>query len=68
MSDSAAYVVDCAHYIADGTDEEDNMGFCSPTCACGWKCPPCPDWETAIDFLMQHAYEAGILTERQASK
>lgn len=58
----AAYVVDCAHYVEDV--REDGMGFFTADCACGWKCPPCPDEETRVDFLMQHAYEAGILTER----
>lgn len=51
-------VVDCAHYTEDGF-EEDRLGFYSATCSCGWKCPPSPDVETAADFLMQHAYEAG---------
>lgn len=63
----AAFVIDCAHYVADGWDEPDNAGFVSLTCSCGYRCPPCPDTETAVDGLMQHAYEAGILTERKAS-
>lgn len=58
-------IIDCAHYTVDGM-EEDKLGFLVPRCACGWVCPPSPDVETATDFLMQHAYEAGILTERQA--
>jgi hypothetical protein len=62
---AAAYVVDCAHYTVDGL-EQDKLGFFVPKCACGWKSPPAPDEETATDFLMQHAYEAGILTERKA--
>jgi hypothetical protein len=63
---SAAFVVDCAHYTVEGMDDTDDLGFFSPVCACGWPCPPCPDQETAADALMQHAYEAGILTERKA--
>ncbi len=35
------------------------MGFYTADCACGWRSPPCPDEETRVDFLMQHAYEAG---------
>lgn len=62
MSD-AAYVADQAHHTVDGL-LEDKLGFFVAECACGWECPPSPDEETAIDFLMQHAYEAGILTER----
>jgi hypothetical protein len=62
----ATFVIDCAHYITDGADEWDNAGFVSLVCACGYRCSPCPDMETATDGMMQHAYEAGILTERQA--
>lgn len=58
-------VIDCEHYTANGF-EEDKLGFFVPKCSCGWECPPTPDEETATDFLMQHAYEAGILTERGA--
>lgn len=61
-----AFVIDCAHYAEDV--REDGMGFFTADCACGWKCPPCPDEETRTDFLMQHAYEAGILTERKADR
>jgi hypothetical protein len=60
----ATFVIDCADYA--GELIEDNMGFLTAVCACGWRCPPVPDEETRTDALMQHAYEAGILTERQA--
>lgn len=40
---------------------EDNAGFPCGRCICGWQSPPCPDEETAIDYLMQHAYEMGVL-------
>ena len=61
---AAPFVIDCAHYVEDGMDERDGMDFVSLVCACGYRCPPCPDYETAVDGMMQHAYEAGILTER----
>ncbi len=51
------------HYTANGF-EEDKLGFFVPKCSCGWECPPAPDEETATDFLMQHAYEAGLLAGR----
>lgn len=60
--DRIGVVIDCAHYSKELI--EDNMGFFTSVCACGWRCPPCPDEETRTDALMQHAYEAGILTER----
>ena len=56
-------VIDCEHYTANGM-EEDKLGFFVPKCSCGWECPPAPDEETATDFLMQHAYEAGLLAGR----
>jgi hypothetical protein len=62
---ASAFVIDCAHYTVDGL-EQDERGFFVPKCACGWECFPCPDEDTATDALMQHAYEAGILTERKA--
>lgn len=61
-----SFIIDCAHYSENGF-EEDESGFVAPKCACGWKCYPCPDIETACDALMQHAYEAGILTARRAA-
>ena len=51
-------IIDFAHCVEDM--REDGMGFLAADCACGWKCPPCPDEDTCIDFLMQHAYEAGF--------
>ena len=50
-------IIDCAHYTE--SFEEDKLGYFVPKCACGWQSPPAPDEETATDFLMQHAYEAG---------
>lgn len=47
------------HYTADGV-EQDEEGWYVPSCACGWKWAPCPDIETAVDVLMEHAYEAGL--------
>jgi hypothetical protein len=58
----AAHVIDCAHFSEEMG--EDKLGFLTAKCSCGWECPPSPDDETRTDFLMQHAYEAGILTER----
>lgn len=60
---SKPWVIDCIHYVDDM--REDGMGFLAADCACGWRCPPAPDEETRIDFLMQHAFEAGLLAVAQ---
>lgn len=39
--------------------DEDRMGFIVPKCSCKWKGMPCPDTETAVDVLMEHAYAMG---------
>jgi hypothetical protein len=58
------FIVDCAHYTVDGI-EQDDLGFYVAVCACGWRLPACPDEGIAADGLMQHAYEAGILTAQK---
>lgn len=47
-----------------GAIVEDGMGFLNALCSCGYRCQPCPDEDTCIDALMQHAYEAGTLAGR----
>lgn len=39
--------------------EEDELGFVSIRCECGWQSGPMPDTETLIDSVMEHAFEAG---------
>jgi hypothetical protein len=60
---SAATTSGRSHFTVDGF-LEDKLGFFVAECDCGWTTPPSPDTETAADFLMQHAYEQGILDER----
>lgn len=40
---------------------EDGEGFIHAECSCGFKVEGLPDDETAIDVLMDHAYEMGRL-------
>ncbi len=35
--------------------ERDDDGFVFATCACGFVSMPCPDEETLIDVMMEHA-------------
>ena len=63
MNDITPTVIDCAHYSE--SFEQNGEGWYEPVCSCGAKPGVFPDAETACDALMQHAYEAGILTERQ---
>lgn len=46
------------HLTAGGLDSDEN-GFVISHCSCGWRMGPMPDEETAIDALMEHAYERG---------
>lgn len=46
-----------SHVSAD--IEADNDGWYNPTCSCGFTFGPVPDVETAVDVLMEHAYDAG---------
>jgi hypothetical protein len=44
---------------SDGIGEDDD-GFFTPRCTCGWRWGPCPDLETLVDVLMDHAAERAI--------
>lgn len=44
--------------------EEDAEGWWVATCSCGQEMPVSPDAEILADFLMQHAYEMGIIDAR----
>ena len=47
-----------AHNIADFFQDDDGWYF--GKCACGFQTGACPDDETVIDVLMDHAYMAGL--------
>jgi hypothetical protein len=36
MSEMSVFIIDCAHYSEELI--EDNMGFFTSVCACGWRC------------------------------
>jgi len=38
---------------------EDESGFPSGRCSCGWETAGCPDDETAMNVLMEHAFRMG---------
>lgn len=46
-----------AHVSAEFERDEDD--FIVARCSCGWSLGPFPDEETAIDVLMEHAYDRG---------
>jgi hypothetical protein len=45
-------------HITSFFGEED--GWQDGRCACGWAVGPCPDDETVVDALMEHAFEMGV--------
>lgn len=49
------------YHACNGGPTESEDGFYEVNCTCGAHACGFPDAETAIDFLMEHAYEMGRL-------
>jgi hypothetical protein len=47
------------HNIAEDSFMDDDDGFYTATCACGWTFGPVPGFTEVADVLMEHAYEMG---------
>lgn len=43
-----------------GPPIEDEEGWYTAACECGFEIDGLPDLETAVDILMEHAFEAGV--------